>query len=225
MDEKIKVVYEDTDLIVIDKPGGLVVTNEGRISKELTLENWLKNERFNGLERSGIVHRLDKGTSGLMLVAKTKEALDYLKRQFKNREVKKKYMALICGDLPRDGGMKVPIGRSPFGFGKFGVDPDGKGAETRFKLISKYKKNNRVYSLVDINLMTGRTHQIRVHFSNLRWPLVGDVLYGGDKIQINRPFLHSYQISFVHPNGKLVSFESDLPPDLKEVLSGYEKKE
>ena len=224
MDEKIKIVYKDADLMVIDKPGGLVVTNEGRVSKELTLEDWLKRERPNSLERAGIVHRLDKGTSGLILVAKTLEALNYLKRQFKNRKVKKKYIALICGDLPREGEMKVPIGRNKFGFGKFGVDVDGKSAETSFVLISKYKKNNRIYSLVEIDLMTGRTHQIRVHFSNLRWPLVGDVLYGGEKSLIDRPFLHSHKISFIHPNGKTVLFESDLPIELNEILKGYEKE-
>lgn len=224
MEEKIKIVYEDEKMMVVDKPGGLVVTNEGRVPKELTLENWLKKERPNGLEREGIVHRLDKGTSGLMLVAKTKETLDYLKGQFKNRKIKKKYMALICGDLPREGGMKVPIGRSSFGFGKFGVSVEGKSAETKFSLISKYSKNNKIYSLVDIDLMTGRTHQIRVHFSNLRWPLVGDKIYGGEKSSINRPFLHSYQISFIDLNGKIVSFDSSLPVELTEVLSEYEKK-
>jgi len=236
MDEKIKIIYEDADLMVIDKPGGLVVTNEGRTSKELTLEDWLKKERPNSLERAGIVHRLDKGTSGLILVAKTPEALDYLKKQFKSRKVKKKYIALICGDLPREGGMKVPIGRNKFSFGKFGVDVDGKSAETRFVLISKYKKNNKIYSLVEIDLLTGRTHQIRVHFSNLRWPLVGDVLYSGEpfdppagragklRASASRPFLHSHEISFVHPNGKTVLFESALPIELNEILKGYEKE-
>ena len=224
MDEKIKIIYEDADLMVIDKPGGMVVTNEGRASKELTMEDWLKKERPNSLERAGIVHRLDKGTSGLILVGKTPEALSYLKKQFKDRKVKKKYFALICGDLPREGGMKVPIGRSSFGFGKFGVDVDGKSAETKFVLISKYKNDNRIYSLVEIDLMTGRTHQIRVHFSNLRWPLVGDVLYSGEKSLIDRPFLHAHQISFIHPNGKSVSFDSALPTELNEILTKYEKK-
>jgi len=225
MDEKIKVIFEDNDLIIIDKPGGLVVTNEGRRSKEKTLEDWLRDRGADCLlPRFGIVHRLDKGTSGLMIVAKNLKSLEYLKKQFKDRTVKKKYLALICGDLPREGGMKVPIGRSRFGFGKFGVDPDGKKAETKFRLFSKYKKGGKVYSLVDIDLMTGRTHQIRVHFSNLRWPLLGDKLYGGEKVWINRPFLHSYRISFVHPDGKTIQFESELPTDLKSVLSEYEKE-
>ncbi|MFA5828254.1 MAG: RluA family pseudouridine synthase [Candidatus Shapirobacteria bacterium] len=228
MDEKIGIVFEGEEMMVLDKPGGLVVTNEGRTNRQATLEDWLRDKKSNNLERAGIVHRLDKGTSGLIVVAKTKKALDYLKSQFKKRKVQKKYIALICGDLPREGGMKVPIGRSRFGFGKFGVDPDGKKAETRFRLISKYKRGNRIYSLVDIDLLTGRTHQIRVHFSNLRWPLVGDVLYGGepfDKLRASggRPFLHAHQISFTDVNGKVVSFESEIPSDLKDVLAEYEK--
>lgn len=221
MEEKIKVIYEDEEMMVIDKPAGLVVTDEGRKNNE-TLEDWLSAKQ-NKLERHGIVHRLDKGTSGLLLVAKTKEALINLKKQFKNREVKKKYLAMVCGDLPFEGDVNAPIIRSKFGFTKFMVSPEGKKSLTLFKLVGKYEYNGKKYSLLDIDLKTGRTHQIRVHLSYLGWPLVGDRLYGGENIEgLDRPFLHAYKISFKHPKtGKEMTFESKMPPDLKELIKKY----
>lgn len=222
MEKKIKVIFEDEEMMVIDKPAGLVVTDEGRKNNE-TLESLLRNK--SQLERGGIVHRLDKGTSGLLLVAKTKEALINLKKQFKNREVRKKYLAMVCGDLPFEGEINVPITRSKFGFTKFGVNPEGKESLTLFKLISKYQYNGRKYSLLDIDLKTGRTHQIRVHFRYLGWPLVGDKLYGGEIIGgLDRPFLHAYKISFKHPvSGEIMTFESELAEDLIDVIKQFVK--
>lgn len=223
--DKVKIIYEDNDVLLVEKPAFLVTTKE-RKNENNTLEDYLRDKFPNQLPRNGIVHRLDKGTSGLVLVAKTEVALNELKKQFKDRLVKKKYYALVGGDLSYDGTIDVPIGRSKYSFGKFAVNVDGKKARTEFKLISKYKKNNKHYSLVDIDLKTGRTHQIRVHFSYLRWPLVGDKQYGGETSDLNRPFLHAYFVSFMHPiNKQKLEFNIDLANDLIKELMTYEKIE
>lgn len=226
MEKEIKIIYEDDDLMVVDKPAGLVTTKE-RKGEQYTLEDWVsvKQNIKERLERNGIVHRLDKGTSGLVLIAKNEKILLDLKKQFKNRLVKKKYLAMVCGDVTLEGEMDVPIGRSKYSFGKFAVSIDGKKAKTSFKLLSKYKNEGKIYSLVEIDLMTGRTHQIRVHFSYLRWPLLGDKLYGGSgDDNLNRPFLHAFFVKFKHPTSdKEMCFQTDLPEDLKLILQKYEK--
>ncbi|HBP50879.1 MAG: Pseudouridine synthase [Candidatus Shapirobacteria bacterium GW2011_GWE1_38_10] len=220
MEEKAKIVYKDEDILVLNKKAGVVCTKEGRQNSE-TLEDWLI-EKFedNKIPRQGIVHRLDKGTSGLMVVARTTEARNKLLEIFRKREIKKVYLALIGGDLPEKGEVKVPIARSKYVFGKFAASEEGKEAETHFKIIKKYKHLDKVYSLIEINLMTGRTHQIRVHFSYLGWPLVGDLTYGGKELLgLKRPFLQAKKLEFGQPmTGKELSFESDLADDLQEVL-------
>jgi len=223
MQKEIKIIYEDKDLLVVEKPSGLTTTKEKK-GEVNTLEDCLSVLRPNNLPRNGIVHRLDKGTSGLLLMAKTNESLEKLKLQFKKREVKKEYFCLVSGNLPAIGSIDWPISRSKFSFAKFGVDVDGKRALTEFSLIDKYKKNNKVYSLMRVNLKTGRTHQIRVHFSHLRWPLVGDRLYGGEDVDIKRPFLHACYLEFNQPvTMERIKIESALPKDLVNVLEGYEK--
>ena len=221
MEEKAKIVYQDADILVLNKEAGVVCTKEGRENTE-TLEDWLI-EKYgdNNLPRTGIVHRLDKGTSGLMVVAKTFEAREKLMNIFKKREIKKTYRALIGGDLSLNGEIKVPIARSRYVFGKFAVNEEGKDAETHFKVVKKYKYLNKVYSLVDINLKTGRTHQIRVHFSYLGWPLVGDFTYGGrELLGLKRPFLQAAKLEFKHPiTEENLCFESSLASDLQEVLN------
>jgi 23S rRNA pseudouridine1911/1915/1917 synthase len=215
--EEVKVIYEDDSLIVLYKPAGIVTTNEN--SKINSLENWIKKNKENNLPRQGIVHRLDKGTSGIVVVAKTDESLTELKKQFKTRKVKKHYWALAGGDLPGNGSINMPINRSKYSFGRFKVDEEGKNAETEFKVVKKYKIEGRVYSLVDINLKTGRTHQIRVHMSYLGWPLLGDKIYGGKMIDgLDRPFLHAYELEIL---GK--KFEAPMADDLKLVLKQYEE--
>lgn len=191
--EEIKIIFENDELLVLDKPEGWVTTKENNKS-EKNVELWLEKYYKNNLPRNGIVHRLDKGTSGVLMVAKTGEMLKNLKKKFKNREVIKKYTAVIEGDLPMVGEMNLPIGRSKYSFGKFKVNPDGKNALTKFRVIKKYEIDGKKVSLVDIDLLTGRTHQIRVHFSYLGWPIVGDRLYGS-KIS-GRIKLHCRLISF-----------------------------
>jgi 23S rRNA pseudouridine1911/1915/1917 synthase len=222
--EKVKIIFEDKDMMVMEKPSLMTTTKEKKEEKG-TLEDYLRDIRLNDLPRNGIIHRLDKGTSGLILVAKTEEAFLGLKKQFKERSLTKKYYCLVGGDVSFEGAVDMPIARSKYAFAKFGVSEEGKRALTKFKLIKKYKKNGRIYSLLDIDLSTGRTHQIRVHLSHLRWPLVGDKVYGGEVIDgLKRPFLHAYKIIFKHPvNNREMKVEIDLPEDLIEVLKKYEE--
>jgi len=223
--EKVKIIFENDDFLVVEKPAGMTTTKEKKMEKG-TLEDWLKENYPNDLARNGIVHRLDKGTSGLVLVGRKEESFDNLKKQFKNRIVKKQYYCLVGGDTSRDGSINMPIDRSKYVFGRFGVDVDGKMSITEFKLIKKFERNGKIYSLLEINLKTGRTHQIRVHMSYLKWPLVGDWLYGGEKIEgLNRPFLHAFRINFLDPtSGEVRQFEIEMPADLKMTLEKYEEK-
>ena len=186
-------------MMVVEKPPLMTTTKEKK-EETGTLEDYLRKVRPNDLPRNGIMHRLDKGTSGLVMVAKNEEAFLSLKKQFKERSLTKKYYCLVGGETSFEGTIDMPIARSKYAFAKFGVSEDGKKALTKFKLIKKYKKNGKIYSLLDIDLKTGRTHQIRVHLSHLRWPLVGDKVYGGETVDgLKRPFLHAYKIVFKHP--------------------------
>ena len=214
--EEIKIIYEDDDLLVVDKPSGVVTTKEN--SKEWAVEDWIAKNRLNNLPRQGIAHRLDKGTSGIVVTAKNEESLKNLKAQFKKRLVGKYYLAVASGDLPSSGEIDMPIDRSKYLFGRFKVNEDGKNAKTLFKVIKKMMIEGKKYSLVEINLKTGRTHQIRVHLSYLGWPLLGDKLYGGLMVGgILRPFLHAKRLEIL---GKV--FEAPLAADLKNILDKYE---
>jgi 23S rRNA pseudouridine1911/1915/1917 synthase len=222
--EEIKIIFEDKDMMVVEKPP-LMTTTKERKGEEGTLEDYLRKVKPNNLLRNGIVHRLDKGTSGLVMVAKTEEAFLGLKKQFKERSLSKKYYCLVGGDVSFQGVVDMPIARSKYSFAKFGVSEEGKKALTEFKLIKKYKKNGKTYSLLEIDLKTGRTHQIRVHLSHLRWPLVGDRVYGGEVFDgLKRPFLHAYKIIFKHPiSNQEMKMEIGLPEDLVEILKKYEE--
>ena len=222
--EEVKIIFEDKEMMVVEKPP-LMTTTKERKGEEGTLEDYLQKVKPNNLLRNGIVHRLDKGTSGLIMVAKTEEAFLGLKKQFKERSLSKKYYCLVGGDVSFEGTIDMPIARSKYAFAKFGVNEEGKRALTKFKLIKKYKKDGKIYSLVEVDLKTGRTHQIRVHFSHLRWPLVGDRVYGGEPLEdLRRPFLHAYQIIFKHPiNDQEMTIKIDLPEELKEILKNYEE--
>lgn len=215
MEEKAKVVFENNNFLILNKAAGVTCTKEGRKSEEGTVEEWLE-EKYgdNGLARQGIVHRLDKGTWGLMVVARNSKYREKLLKLFKNRQIKKIYWALIEGELPEKGEMKVPIGRSRYRFGRFAVREDGKNAETCFRLLKKYFFNNKYYSLVEVDLKSGRTHQIRVHFSYLGWPLVGDEIYRGHELMgLKSPFLVAKKIAFDE-----YSFEIELPDSLNKIL-------
>jgi 23S rRNA pseudouridine1911/1915/1917 synthase len=220
--KEVKIIYQDKWLMVVDKPAGMVTTREHSLSQTgIYLEDWIADYFPNTLPRQGIAHRLDKDTSGLVVVARDLESWQKIKSQFKNRTNVKKYLALAGGDLPFIGDIKMPIKRSRYVFGKFAVDPEGKFALTEYKVIRKLVLEGRIYSLVEINLKTGRTHQIRVHFAYMGWPLYGDTRYGGISGQLSgRQFLHAGFVEFVHPKtGKQISFTADLPQELNNIIS------
>jgi len=219
-----EILFEDEVMLVLNKPAGMVTTRESdqltENSDQYYVEDWIQKHYPNKLPRGGIVHRLDKGTSGILVVAKTEESLKQLKNQFKTRQVIKHYYAIAGGDLPRSGNIKMPINRSRYSFGRFKVDEDGKMAETEFEVIKKLVINGKKYTLVDVNLKTGRTHQIRVHFSYMGWPLLGDKIYGGSPVgELNRPYLPAY---FLKINNQI--FKSEMPLELKNILTANDQK-
>lgn len=229
--ESPKIIFQDDSLLVLDKPAGWVV-NEADTTKNLhTIQSWLQGKfRYplsDNLElRSGIVHRLDKDTSGVLLVAKTKQAFENLQKQFKERKVEKTYIALVHGKLvPKEGETNAPTGRLPWNRKKFGILPGGREAITRYKVIRYYGIENEKLSLLELYPKTGRTHQIRVHLKYLGHPIVSDKTYAGRKTWRHdtkwcpRIFLHAKTIRVIHPTKKKsATFESQLPQDLQGIL-------
>lgn len=222
--EKFKVIYENNDLLVIDKPAGMIVDN---IPKRVhRLPSPLLGEEGVKVKMNHLVHRLDKDTSGVLIVAKNDKTLEFLQKQFKERRVEKKYIALIVGHLKtKQGIIETLIGRSPKDRRKQKVflagEPDSQGkreAVTKYKVLKRLKN----FDLVEITPKTGRKHQIRCHFAYLGHPIVGDKMYGF-KNQIlpkglKRHFLHASYLKIKLPDGKEKEFQSDLPEDLKSVL-------
>lgn len=221
-----KIIFEDDDLLVVDKPAGMVVNRALTTKWRLTLEDWLLQEKQILIERAGIVHRLDKETSGVLLVAKSESIRMSLQAQFKNRQVKKTYWSLAHGlVLPKTGRINLPISRNPFNRQRFGVFIGGREAETDYRVLSYYRLGLEKFSLVEVKPKTGRTHQIRVHFKQLNFPLVADEWYGGrktcrkDKLWCPRLFLQAKILEFTHPSSlqKMV-IKTNLALDLKTVL-------
>jgi len=224
-----KIVYEDESLLVLDKPAGVVV-NRAKSVRGKTVQDWLeKYLKIRGWGiggRAGIVHRLDKETSGILVVAKTEEAFKNLQAQFKARKVKKGYTALVHGRVePEQGLVSAPVGRLPWRRERFGVLPGGRKAETEYKVSSYYQKESQDFSLLAVTPKTGRTHQIRIHLKYLRHPIVADEFYTGrktaraDRTWCPRLFLHAGTISFNHPKTqRRITLDSSLPQDLKKAL-------
>lgn len=221
---KIEIVYEDNDLAVINKPAGLVV-HPSYGHWEGTLVNALLYHldglsTIGGIKRPGIVHRLDKLTSGLMLVAKNDFSHIELSKAIKERKISRMYLALVYDRFKEDKfSIEAPIGRHQNERKKMTVRADSRYAKTNAKVIKQYKD----YALLELSLVTGRTHQIRVHLSYIKHPIVGDDIYGRKKskksLGLNRPFLHAYKIRFNHPKtGKRLEFEKGLPGELTEAL-------
>lgn len=222
----IKILYEDEDLLVIDKPAGLT-THPAPGHPSHTLVNAILSHLTNISEsdstRPGIVHRLDKDTSGVMLVAKNTAALANLSDQFKSRSVKKTYVTLVQGKLkPEQGIIEAPIGRDAGDRKKMSVTGESRGRYARTNYyVMKYVGN---YSLLEIMPETGRTHQIRVHLAAIGYPVVGDETYGAKSPYLKRQFLHARKIGFNLPaSGKWVEFESPLPEDLEDALKEIEQ--
>jgi 23S rRNA pseudouridine1911/1915/1917 synthase len=223
-DIPLTIIYEDDDIVVIDKPAGLVVHpaagHDGGTLVNALLGHVPDLEGIGGEIRPGIVHRLDKDTSGLIVVAKNDRALQFLQQQFKSRTVKKTYIALVEGIVePRAGIIDAPVGRSKNHRKKMAVVSNGRSARTRYRVMSIYRDPD--LTLVEAYPETGRTHQIRVHFAWLHHPLVGDTVYGRRHplVPLERHFLHAASLSFTLPYGEMRTFTSNLPDDLQSVLN------
>jgi 23S rRNA pseudouridine1911/1915/1917 synthase len=245
-DIPLKIVFEDSQIVVIDKPAGLVVhpaagNEDGTLVNALIAHCGASLSGIGGEKRPGIVHRLDKDTSGLLVVAKTDKAHRALSEQFadhgKSGPLVRAYLALVWGvPEPRRGTIDAPIARDPKSRERMAVLPGGRRAITHYQLLDRFAGETRlpVASLVECRLTTGRTHQIRVHMTRLGYPLLGDPLYGtgfkskasqlGENARklmgrFKRQALHAYQLGFQHPTtGKAMLFESPLPPDLAKLV-------
>ena len=222
----LRVVYSDDDIAVVDKPVGVAAhpspgwTGPTVIGGLAALGHRVSTS--GAAERQGVVHRLDVGTTGLMVVAKSERAYTVLKRAFKSREVDKHYHAVVQGHPdPLRGTIDAPIDRHPQHDYRWAVVSGGRPSITHYDTLEAFP----AASLLDIKLETGRTHQIRVHFSALRHPCVGDLTYGADptlaaRVGLSRQWLHARSLGFVHPStGEYVRFESEYPPDLAHALS------
>ncbi len=225
----LEIVYEDEDVLVIDKPSGLV-THPGPGHSSGTLVNALLARggveaygNVAGVERPGIVHRLDRDTSGLIVIARNDKAQAALMAQLKARRVKKTYLALVHGSLPAEvGRIEAPIGRDPRQFGRMTVIASGKAAVTGYRVRERLAG----WTLLEVDLHTGRTHQIRVHLSSIGHPVAGDPVYATGAARrgpdsLDRLFLHSWRIEFASPSGdKVVRAEAPMPAALEQVLAG-----
>lgn len=222
---ELAIVHQDDDIVVVDKPAGVAahpsVGWEGPTVLGALAAAGISTATSGAAERQGIVHRLDVGTSGLMVVAKTERAYTALKRAFKEREVEKIYHTVVQGHPdPLAGTIDAPIGRHPTHSWKFAVTPQGKDSVTHYRTLEAFPRA----SLLEIELETGRTHQIRVHMAAHRHPCAGDPLYGADptlsaRLGLSRQWLHARELSFDHPaTGERVTFTSEYPADLAHAL-------
>ena len=228
---KFNILYEDENVLVIEKPAGITVFPETEKSEktliDYLLENFPKLQNIGQAPRYGIVHRLDKDTSGILLVAKSNKALEFFQKEFQNQEVEKKYLALAVGKIEENQGkIETLIGRSKKDKRKQRVYlPNEPGAQGKRKAITEYKVLRRFkdYDLIEVVTKTGRKHQIRTHFAYLGYPLAGDKLYGFKNQPwpkgLNRQFLHASYLKIKLANGEEKEFKSDLPEDLKKVIN------
>jgi len=234
---QIPILFEDNSLIVVDKPAGLVV-NRAQTVRVPTLQDWaqLKVKIGNGepavedkdfIDRAGIVHRIDKETSGILLIAKTPGTFSALQGQFRERTVRKTYLAIVHGEMvPSEGEIRAPVGRLPWNRERFGIVPGGKDAVTAYTVQKNFQSLPAgPLSLVTLYPQTGRTHQIRVHLKYANHPIVGDYLYAGrktsrsDRLWAPRVMLHAWKISFTHPGtGQILSLIAPIPDDMQTII-------
>lgn len=249
------IIFEDENLLVVSKPAGVVVNKADSAKNNKTLQEWVDeridvrnvktkkspkeyvvdgyNKYDEFVSRSGIVHRLDKETSGILLIAKNPETFINLQDQFKTGKVHKTYLTLVHGKVEKkEGSIDAPIGRLPWNRMRFGIYPEGRQAISNYKVI-EYKKNKdqkeeEDMTLVEVYPQTGRTHQIRVHFQHIKHPVFGDELYAGrktgkkDRRSLQRHFLHASKIELEYPESKQVIYESELPEELSQFYSSLE---
>lgn len=221
---QLNVVYEDDDLFIVDKPAGLAVHLSESGKPQATVAAFAKEYGVidDDDERPGIVHRLDKDTSGLLLIAKNENSKEYLQAQFRDRKVNKTYWALLRGHMAEDEAtINLPIERDRKNPTKRSVVPGGRSSITHYRVVERFNG----FSLLEIKLETGRTHQIRVHFSHLGHPVAGDQLYGGPQLAgLDSQFLHAKRIAFTAPSGKYIDVQCPLPIYLKNTLESLREK-
>ncbi len=234
-DIPLEVVYEDEDILVINKPAGLVV-HPATGNPDGTLVNALLNHaaELSEVPRAGIIHRLDKDTSGLLVVARNLKSQNYLVDMLQRRVMKRQYQAIACGVMTAGGTVEEPVARHPRDRKRMAVVMNGKEAITHYRVIKRY----RAHTHVRVDLETGRTHQIRVHMAHVRYPLVGDQVYGqrlrippesseqftADLRRFKRQALHAARLGLIHPStGKEMSWEAALPDDMQALLMSMEQ--
>ncbi len=228
----ISVIYQDDNFLAIFKPAGVLVHSDKKNKKETIVDWLLKNyPEIGGVsesgDRPGIVHRLDRETSGILLVARNQKTFEYLKKLFQEHKVRKTYLALVWGKLRGKGVIDMPIGLKP---GTVRRITSGKRmkmvkeAITEWKALKTIKKNGRVFTFLELTPKTGRTHQLRVHLASIHHPVVGDVLYGPRKnpLGLKRQFLHASSIEFTKPDGGRLRLEAELPEELQKFLEKLE---
>ena len=230
-DIPLDIIYEDNDILVVNKQKGLVV-HPANGNPDGTLVNAIMahcKDSLSGIGgelRPGIVHRLDKDTSGLLIIAKNDKAHIQVSEQIKNREVKKTYIALVRGTIAEDEAtINMPIGRSTRDRKKMAVTKNGKEAVTHFKVLNRYTTNKGSYTLLEIKIDTGRTHQIRVHMAEIGHPVIGDSVYsnGKNEFGVEGQCLHAKRLEFVHPiTGKEMKLEAPLPKYFQNIIAQLE---
>ncbi|HET9722058.1 MAG TPA: RluA family pseudouridine synthase [Candidatus Saccharimonadales bacterium] len=213
---KLPIIYEDDSVVVINKPAGILTHSKGALNFEPTIASFIAGKLSHELEgnRAGIVHRLDRATSGLIITAKTAASQKWLQKQFSNRRVKKMYLAIVPGELQSTEALiDVPIARNPAKPQTFYSHGGGKSAQTRYKTIKIFHRDGQTYSLLELYPVTGRTHQLRVHLQYLKHPIMGDNIYGqgGDKLM-----LHAARLELTLPDKQHKTFKAPTPDYIKE---------
>lgn len=216
--QSLPILYEDADVLVVNKPAGILTHAKGVQNEEFSVAEFVRPRTTDGVgtNRPGIVHRLDRGTSGVIITAKNTEAKRWLQGQFSKRNVKKTYLALVEGHLKEhEAIINLPIERNPKKPQTFRVGANGKEAKTSYVVDTVYANND----LVRLSPHTGRTHQLRVHMEYLGHPIVGDALYGTENKRLNRMFLHAHTLELTLPNRERKIFTAPLPSELQQYLS------
>ena len=232
---KIKVLYEDANILAIDKPSGMIVHPDGKIKEDSVTDWFVENypraknvgEKEGGVIRPGVVHRLDRETSGVLLLAKNKKAHELLKKQFQDRTIKKTYVAIVSGNMKNDRGViNKPIGRSPKDFRRYlagrGARGEMRDAITQYRVLQRFEAEHCKFTYLEIHPKTGRTHQIRVHMKYLNHPVVCDSLYNPDNPcpkGLKRMALHAKSIEFKNLKGDTVKVESPIPLQFKKTVN------
>ena len=211
------VLYEDKDVVVINKPAGTLTHSKGMLNLESTVASFISsklNDRSLTGNRAGIVHRLDRATSGIIICARNQKSLKWLQQQFSSRKAKKTYLAFVDG-VPRakEAIIDIPIGRNPKRPQTFKATTAGKPAQTHYKVLKTIKKDKQGFSLVELKPVTGRTHQLRLHLAYIGSPIAGDPVYGRG---VGQMLLHASQLELVLPNGQRKSFSAALPKEFKD---------